>query len=68
MVSRNNDIIQQGEDNKVDIQLGGTLQITFAISKSKQLVVQRGNKTFLVSNNQEYEIYRIITVTKPEKG
>lgn len=35
---------------------------TFAISKSKQFVIQRGNKTFLVSNNQEYEIYRIITV------
>ena len=35
---------------------------TFAISKSKQFVIQRGNKTFLVSNSQEYEIYRIITV------
>lgn len=33
-----------------------------AINKSKQLVVQRGSKTFLVSNNQEYDIYRVITV------
>lgn len=27
LILRNNGIIQQGEDDKVDIQLGGTLQI-----------------------------------------
>ena len=27
LIVRNNGIIQQGEDDKVDIQLGGTLQI-----------------------------------------
>ena len=39
-----------------------SVNYTYAINKSKQLVVQKGNQTFLVSNNQEYEINRTITV------
>ena len=39
-----------------------SVNCTYAINKSKQLVVQKGNQRFLVSNNQEYEINRTITV------
>ena len=39
-----------------------SINSTYAISKSKQVVVHRGSQKFLVSNNQEYEINGVITV------